>query len=72
MSSKHGNVFRPLTQGGHANDHDIETKEKVFSELIPLHLFCQVLIRCRDEADIDLPLLRAADRADFPCFQHAQ
>ena len=66
---KNGNVFCPLPQGWHTDDHDIEAEKKIFPELVPFHLLGKILVGCGHKPDVDLPLLGAADRPDFTCFQ---
>src|SRR3954469_1507901 len=65
-------VLSAIAQARHDDRHDIQPVEKVLSERSLAHGLTKVPMRRRDDADIDLPLSRGADRSDRPALENVE
>ena len=65
-------VAFPIPQRWQHQDDDVEPVVEVLAELSPAHGLSQIDVRCRDDADIDLPALLSADPANAASLQGAQ
>ena len=72
MVGQRQDVARPLAQGRQAQMHDVQAVEQVFAERTLAHRIAEIAVRGRDDPQIDLDRLRAADPVDHPLLQGAQ
>src|SRR5262249_27222009 len=69
---EHGNVRPAFAQGGHSQGKDIEPIEEVRSERPVGDRRLQILIRCRDDSDVDADRPGATDTLEFALLQDPQ
>src|SRR4029434_10080824 len=65
-------VVAALAQRGDAQRKDLQPIIEIFAEETSGRLLCDVTIRCRDDAHVDVLRVRSSDRPDFPLLQDAQ
>src|SRR5262249_31865400 len=62
----------PLAQRQHVQRDAVHAEEEVLAELAARDLVAEVAVRRRDEADVEVDRLDAADAVDGPGLEHAQ
>ncbi len=65
-------VLAALAQGRRRDRHDVEPEVEILAELALLDLAAQILAGRRDDAQVDLDRLVAADAAELALLEHAQ
>ena len=58
-------IFTTLAQGRNGDGKNIQTKVEIIAELLVSHHFCQVAIRCSDNADVHMLRLRAPEALEL-------
>ena len=69
LLGEEGHVLPPLAQGRDADVDHVEAVEEVVAEAALPHLEREVAVRGRDDADVDLDLLRSADAEEAPLLE---
>src|SRR5580700_7477429 len=72
MDGQLENVFCPLPQWWHGDSDHVEPVIKILAKPALRHQLFEILMRCRDHADVDLNGLRATHRLEAPLLKHAQ
>lgn len=72
MANEGRNVFLAFAQGGHLDRENVETIEQVLAEIARRHLFGQIAVGRRNDANIHLDRAFGTDRIDFAFLQRAQ
>ena len=72
MPDQHGHVFGPFAQRRQVDPHHVEPVVKILAELPILDELFHVLVRGRDQANVDLDGLGSADAFDLPLLKHAE
>src|SRR5678815_4165983 len=64
VTDEKGNVLPPLAQRRNVNRNDVQPVEEILTESILGDLAFEILVRCREDADVYLDRLRPADARD--------
>ena len=72
MPNQRRNVFPPLAQGRNRDREDVETKEKVLTELAFPDCLLQILAGGRDHTNIYLDGVGGAQSLEFPFLENPQ
>jgi hypothetical protein len=72
MADKRGNVLDAAGEAGDLQHNHAEPEEQVFAELAIGDCGAEILVRRRNDADVNGLDLAAADADDRPFFQHAE
>ena len=72
MPGKNRDVLAPLAQTRQANTDDVEAVKKIFAEEVFLHPGFEVLVRCRDDANIGLDRRVTANAVVVAVGKHPQ
>src|SRR3546814_10598918 len=72
MTDQRGNILGAARQAGNLEHHHPEPEEQVLAKLAVGDRGAQILMRRRNDANIDAAHLAAADADDRPILQHAE
>ena len=72
VTHQQGNVFGTLTEIGNANSDDVQTMKKIFAETSIGNQCFEILMRCCNDAHIDLDRGCAAHPVELAVLQYAQ
>ena len=65
-------ILAAFAQGRDRDVHHVEAVVEVFAERPRLHQRHEVLVRCRDDADVDFDFLAAAHALETALLKHAE
>ncbi len=72
MPGERRDVVLTLAQRRQSQAHDVEAMQQVFAEETQPHALLEILMRCRDDADIRLLRRVATDAVVLAVGEHAQ
>ena len=70
--SQHGNVFRPLPEGGQLNGNDVQPIVQILAKLVFFHQGFRIAVGGGDDPHINRNRFAAAHFIDFMFLQNAQ